>query len=49
MQKCLEVVCELNSVFVLMLSTSILGSVVPQHYTPLMRAEQGDTKAKLSA
>jgi Kef-type K+ transport system membrane component KefB len=33
----------LNSVFVLMLSTSILGPVMTQHYTPLMVSE---TKTK---
>jgi Kef-type K+ transport system membrane component KefB len=34
----------LNSVFVLMVSTSIIGPVMTQHYTPLMLAE---TKPKL--
>jgi Kef-type K+ transport system membrane component KefB len=39
----------LNSVFVLMVSTSILGPVVTQHYTPRMLAEQRETKTKLAA
>jgi len=40
----------LNAVFVLMLSTSILGPVLTQHYTPLMlqswrRRDSEDTRA----
>jgi len=39
----------LNSVFVLMVSTSILGPVITQHYTPQMLAEERGTKTKLAA
>ena len=39
----------LNSVFVLMVSTSILGPIITQHYTPRMRDEQRETKIKLVA
>lgn len=38
----------LNAVFVLMLSTSILGPLMTQHYTPLMLAE-GKTPTKRAA
>jgi Kef-type K+ transport system membrane component KefB len=39
----------LNSVFVLMVSTSILGPIITQYYTPQMRDEQREAKIKLVA
>lgn len=39
----------LNSVFVLMVTTSILGPVITQRYTPQMLVEQRGTKTKLAA